>query len=119
MPIFQKEPFITFQDYCRLNTAIVVTDQQITAVASERLPLRQRAPGGASFSEQLLQAKQAALQLEIFVPPGRRQSDYAGDRGPVTGKGILQQQPGRYAGRHGLLLYLLAVNAMHGATCPA
>ena len=39
-------------------------------------------------------------------PPGRRQSDHAGDRGPVTGKGILQQHAGRYAGRHGLLHYL-------------
>lgn len=68
MPIFQKEPFITFQEL-QDKYGDILTDQQIyrgllgtfAPYVSER---REEA-----FQEQLLQAKQAALQLEIISHP--------------------------------------------------
>lgn len=68
MPIFQKEPFITFQEL-QAKYGDILTDQQIyrgllgtfAPYVSER---REEA-----FQEQLLQAKQAALQLEILSHP--------------------------------------------------
>ena len=68
VPIFQKEPFITFQEL-QAKYGDILTDQQIyrgllgtfAPYVSER---REEA-----FQEQLLQAKQAALQLEILSHP--------------------------------------------------
>lgn len=68
VPIFQKEPFITFQEL-QDKYGDILTDQQIyrgllgtfAPYVSER---REEA-----FQEQLLQAKQAALQLEIISHP--------------------------------------------------
>ena len=68
VPIFQKEPFITFQEL-QAKYGDILTDQQIyrgllgtfAPYVSER---REEA-----FQEQLLQAKQAALQLEIISHP--------------------------------------------------
>ena len=68
VPIFQKEPFITFQEL-QDKYGDILTDQQIyrgllgtfSPYVSER---REEA-----FQEQLLQAKQAALQLEILSHP--------------------------------------------------
>ena len=68
VPIFQKEPFITFQEL-QAKYGDILTDQQIyrgllgtfSTYVSER---REEA-----FQEQLLQAKQAALQLEILSHP--------------------------------------------------
>jgi hypothetical protein len=68
VPIFQREPFITFQEL-QAKYGDILTDQQIyrgllgtfAPYVSER---REEA-----FQEQLLQAKQAALQLEILSHP--------------------------------------------------
>ena len=68
VPIFQKEPFITFQEL-QAKYGDILTDQQIyrgllgtfAAYVSERQE--------EAFQEQLLQAKQAALQLEILSHP--------------------------------------------------
>ena len=68
VPIFQKEPFITFQEL-QAKYGDILTDQQIyrgllgtfAPYVSERWE--------EAFQEQLLQAKQAALQLEILSHP--------------------------------------------------
>ena len=68
VPIFQKEPFITFREL-QDKYGDVLTDQQIyrglfgtfAPYAGERRE--------ESFQEQLMQAKQAALQLEILSHP--------------------------------------------------
>ncbi|MFR8746701.1 hypothetical protein [Gemmiger formicilis] len=118
VPIFQKEPFITFQEL-QAKYGDILTDQQIyrgllgtfAPYVSER---REEA-----FQEQLLQAKQAALQLEILSHPVGGSLTMPETEVRSLARASFNSMLDGYAGRHGLLHYLRGKRHVMRATCPA